>query len=358
MLRTKIANIRELIQKEKKYAWMLIFVVLIHSVSILSHPVVLKKQPKQKRFQVQQKLLKENPQMREELLKKALKEKPHLVYIMGVMTMSFLAGIFFGIILLIKFIIYALKKQTIIPKTLESAQIEWGILDVAKVIILFAFIGTVFSLFEAVLLRALNLRQQDERLDMILQTLLGDILGLLFILYFVIVRHKQKIESLGLSVKKFFINVGAGFTGYVAFFPVLAGIFLSVLWVADALKYQPPPEPIMDLFFEETRSRLLVVLTILVSCIGPAIEEVFFRGFLYNAIKKKSRPIFAMLISAALFSALHTNVLGFLPIMALGVLLAYLYEKSGSLIPSITVHVFHNSMLTLLIFSSRTLMGL
>lgn len=359
MLRYGLANIRKFIEKEKRYVWMLVFVILINSASVISNPKVsAKKQPKQRPYQIQQKLLKNNPHLRQELLQKALKDKPHIVYLFGFLTFVFLIGLFFGTILLIKFLMQTQKGKSIIPKTTGAAQIHWDVLDVIKVVIIFMFFGTTFSIFETVILIALNLKQPDTRLDMILHTLLGDILGFLFILYFVCVKYKQKIVALGLSIKRFFINIWIGVVGYVTFLPLLFGLFLAVLWIATLLKYEPPPEPIMELFFEETRAKVLVVLTVLVSLIGPAIEEVFFRGFLYSAIKKRFGPILAMLLSATLFSFLHTSVLGFLPIMSLGILLAYLYERSGSLVPSITVHIVHNSLLTALIFLSRTLMGL
>ncbi|MBU1006915.1 MAG: CPBP family intramembrane metalloprotease, partial [Candidatus Omnitrophica bacterium] len=53
---------------------------------------------------------------------------------------------------------------------------------------------------------------------------------------------------------------------------------------------------------------------------------------------------------AVVFSLLHANIAGFLPIMALGVLLAYLYEATGSLVASMTVHVIHNSVIIGFVF--------
>jgi membrane protease YdiL (CAAX protease family) len=44
-----------------------------------------------------------------------------------------------------------------------------------------------------------------------------------------------------------------------------------------------------------------------------------------------------------------------MPIMALGVLLAYLYEKTGSIIPSITVHVIHNVGTVFMVFIAKYL---
>ena len=66
---------------------------------------------------------------------------------------------------------------------------------------------------------------------------------------------------------------------------------------------------------------------------------------MYPALRARMPRWRAMALSGGFFAAIHTNLLGFLPIMLLGCLLAYIYERSGSLAGSIAVHVVHNSLL-------------
>ena len=63
-----------------------------------------------------------------------------------------------------------------------------------------------------------------------------------------------------------------------------------------------------------------------------------------------------MLISGALFALVHSNAVGFLPIMVLGCLLAHLYERTGSLASPLAIHVLHNTFLmsTALVFRQLT----
>ena len=82
-----------------------------------------------------------------------------------------------------------------------------------------------------------------------------------------------------------------------------------------------------------------------VALVGPAIEEVFFRGFTYTAFRNRWGVRWAIVGSAALFALLHMNLIAFIPIFILGVFLAYLYEKTGSLVPSMTVHMTHNFLM-------------
>jgi uncharacterized protein len=80
------------------------------------------------------------------------------------------------------------------------------------------------------------------------------------------------------------------------------------------------------------------------------MEEIFFRGFMYNAFKKRMGVFWGIAITAVVFSLLHAHWVGFIPILILGVLLTYLYEKTGSLVPSMTVHILHNLASVFMVF--------
>jgi membrane protease YdiL (CAAX protease family) len=143
----------------------------------------------------------------------------------------------------------------------------------------------------------------------------------------------------------------------VTFLPILAILLILIVGIAKVLNYNPPPEPIYELVFEEKRPILLVMISGLATLLGPAIEEVFFRGFLYGALKKNIGILWAILVSSLFFSLLHTNLIGFMPILSLGIFLAYLREKTGSLVPPITVHIIHNTALISFMFLLRRLTG-
>lgn len=71
----------------------------------------------------------------------------------------------------------------------------------------------------------------------------------------------------------------------------------------------------------------------------PFMEEIGFRGLVYTTLRSRIGPTLAIVISAALFSALHLkSVAGFLSIFWSGLLLAYAYERYHSLLPGIVMH--------------------
>jgi len=80
-------------------------------------------------------------------------------------------------------------------------------------------------------------------------------------------------------------------------------------------------------------------------------EELLFRGMAQRLLIKMFRSPFAgILISAILFSALHMQFYGFLPRLALGILLGYIYWYSGSLWAAILAHFIYDAFMILLVF--------
>lgn len=77
--------------------------------------------------------------------------------------------------------------------------------------------------------------------------------------------------------------------------------------------------------------------------LAPIIEEIFFRRFLFVALRKKMAFVWALGISAALFAIVHPN-------MALGAIggiyLGYVYEKGKSLPANILIHGMANFTIT------------
>jgi membrane protease YdiL (CAAX protease family) len=75
--------------------------------------------------------------------------------------------------------------------------------------------------------------------------------------------------------------------------------------------------------------------------IAPISEEIIFRGFTFRWLRGRLPLWGAVLVSAVLFSAAHAGWAEpalFLPVFLGGVLLAYVYAKSGSVWPGVMIH--------------------
>lgn len=88
------------------------------------------------------------------------------------------------------------------------------------------------------------------------------------------------------------------------------------------------------------------VLSLLVIALAPAIfEEVLFRGSMQTILTGWTKNAWAgILITAVIFSAIHGSYFGFLPRLALGIILGMIFLQSGNLWLSITMHFLNNAI--------------
>jgi len=78
---------------------------------------------------------------------------------------------------------------------------------------------------------------------------------------------------------------------------------------------------------------------------GPIAEEIGFRGVLLDGLlKTQCRPWLAILISALVFGLFHGIGVQFFGAMLFGIMVGWLYWRTGSIIPGIIIHVVNNSL--------------
>jgi membrane protease YdiL (CAAX protease family) len=96
----------------------------------------------------------------------------------------------------------------------------------------------------------------------------------------------------------------------------------------------------------------LVVMLLLVGMLVPFIEEVIFRGLVFGWLRKHLRFAYAAPISAVFFATLH-GIPDLIPALAvMGLVLAAVNERSGSLWPNIIVHGVFNSAMTVTYYTA------
>jgi len=77
--------------------------------------------------------------------------------------------------------------------------------------------------------------------------------------------------------------------------------------------------------------------------IAPVVEEIFFRGFLFQGFRQKYGWAVAILLSSFIFAAAHLDPVAFIPTLVLGCVLAFMYHISNSVWPGIIFHFGINS---------------
>lgn len=75
---------------------------------------------------------------------------------------------------------------------------------------------------------------------------------------------------------------------------------------------------------------------------GPCMEELIFRGLVYKRIKRYTKSMTAVYISAIFFGVYHFNLVQGIYGFALGVLLCYVYEKYKTILAPVLLHISAN----------------
>ena len=107
----------------------------------------------------------------------------------------------------------------------------------------------------------------------------------------------------------------------------------------------PPSEQLPSGLENADQDLLLAIATgMLLILVAPFAEELFFRGFLYQAFRNSLGVLPGALLSALIFGAIHFEFFKLVQLSILGVILALLFEKTGSLWSPITLHAINNTL--------------
>jgi membrane protease YdiL (CAAX protease family) len=118
------------------------------------------------------------------------------------------------------------------------------------------------------------------------------------------------------------------------------GAYLLFAIAYGALVGEPHQKDIAEKFGAVPVQILLIVIA------APISEEICFRGMLFGGLRERLPRIGAALISAAVFGALHatTGVSAVPPLIFFGFVLALIYERTGSIVPGIMLHMLNNAV--------------
>jgi len=177
-------------------------------------------------------------------------------------------------------------------------------------------------------------------------------LFLLWMLKVLIVqRYRCGWRTLGLR------SVGWQWLAAVPFVYALLTFVFVVLFRLMVLLLGPAahwPQPLTSSTVDATQQPILEGLVILTGVVlAPLVEELLFRGVLYQALRRRMPVGSAALVSALIFALMHFNLLLFIPLTLMGLVFALVYERSGSLIPTILVHACNNGIILLFIIGSQ-----
>jgi uncharacterized protein len=135
--------------------------------------------------------------------------------------------------------------------------------------------------------------------------------------------------------------------------PALKASFLAYLTyfgcaILIALVIQPEQEDVTEQLGYGESAFADVMVGLLVIGIAPFTEEIFFRGFLFAGFRRRLPFIVAAALSAGIWGLFHYTGAGtwgvVIQLAVFGVILSWLYERTGSIWPPIAVHAINNAI--------------
>jgi membrane protease YdiL (CAAX protease family) len=157
-------------------------------------------------------------------------------------------------------------------------------------------------------------------------------------------------------------DVKWGLLGLLLSLPLVFGVTQAAVRLGESLG-QPRPDDghVMLKMMRESPSLAATALIVFGAIVlAPVLEEITFRGLTQTALRRlwsphprRRWPV--ILAAAAVFAGVHAPAVAWQAIpalFALGVVMGWLYEKTGSLWPSIVLHMGFNATNVTLMFLS------
>ena len=128
------------------------------------------------------------------------------------------------------------------------------------------------------------------------------------------------------------------------FIPILFGITISLIYNITLYNLNNV------IYFTDIfkQSELPILVEIISSCIcGPILEEILFRGIVYNKLKTFNKRMTAIIMCSIIFGIFHTNIIEMVYAFGLSFMFIYLYEKYKTLKAPILMHIALNTTIVL-----------
>ncbi len=167
-------------------------------------------------------------------------------------------------------------------------------------------------------------------------TLVSDVLALVFLWIFFAARKKNILAE---------VHVARGVPG-LAYIPLAVGGACLAGLVGTVLSMLPIPESVWEEYGAQSSmiggSGIMAVLASVI--IAPLTEEVFFRGIVYTRLRRAMPPVVAMILSSLVFGLLHGQLIWVCYAFVMGMALCAVFERTGSIRASFTVHLAFNAV--------------
>jgi len=128
--------------------------------------------------------------------------------------------------------------------------------------------------------------------------------------------------------------------------PILFGVSISLIY--NILLFQLNSVIYFTNKFDGNSLPILVQI-ISSGILGPILEELIFRGLVYNKLKEFNKPMRTIILTSVIFGIIHFDIINAIYAFGVSFILIYLYEKYKTLKAPILMHISLNTTIILMI---------
>lgn len=179
---------------------------------------------------------------------------------------------------------------------------------------------------------------------------IGSALTFLLPLYFFAIKGKKvRLSDFGIKPITLTQAIKTVLIGYGLLF-LFTIIIAAITYYIGEIPGISPQESILPVFGEGRVA--LITASIIAVAIAPAVEEIFFRGFLLSSLMSKFPFFTSSIITSAIFALAHFQFESILGIFILSLIINHLYKINGnSTSATIIFHMVNNTVAMMILLN-------
>lgn len=232
----------------------------------------------------------------------------------------------------------------------QTEKPRWGVLEIAAVYIGIIAAGLVFGRFSGGIKAWLaGAGTHDTALAFFtIAYVFQFVITVLLVLIFTLVLNRARLSDLGVRNAR-----GRDYLRYGLLGGFLLMIFIiSLGLIINLLHPDIKPQLFEDMLRSASSSGGFIVLLIMGSVLAPISEELYYRGMIYPVFKSYLGTFWGAILAGLLFGVVHWDLWRAIPLAAGGIILCYIYEKSGSILVSALAHGVWNGIMAFIVYFS------
>ncbi len=155
--------------------------------------------------------------------------------------------------------------------------------------------------------------------------------------------YGSPLREVGFNGKNLPASLGLGLVGgSLAFWLAVASGFISAGMLRGLENVERWLQGFFDVNVKSLTGADIFIAGVIIVVAAPICEEIFFRGYLYPAMRNRMGLWSAVFLNGFLFSAVHFSLYGLLGRTLAGAIFCLLYEYNDNLWSPITAHALNN----------------